>query len=222
MSDLDLVKRNSERILKEIPQNVTLLAAVKTRTTEEVKAAFEAGIRHFGHNYVQEARVMAPDLDLKAKWHMIGHLQRNKAKDAVELFDMIETLDSIRLAEELEKRCAAVGKTLEVLVEINSGMEDEKSGVLPQDLAPLVEATSGFPHLRLVGLMTMGPLEGEPERSRPYFAKTRQLFDELRKANLPGVEMRVLSMGMSGSFRVAIEEGATMVRLGTALFGPRK
>ncbi len=222
MSDLDLVKRNSERILKEIPQNVTLLAAVKTRTTEEVKAAFEAGIRHFGHNYVQEARMMAPELDLKAKWHMIGHLQRNKAKDAVELFDMIETLDSIRLAEELEKRCAAVGKTLEVLVEINSGMEDEKSGVLPQDLAPLVEATSGFPHLRLVGLMTMGPLEGEPERSRPYFAKTRQLFDELRKANLPGVEMRVLSMGMSGSFRVAIEEGATMVRLGTALFGPRK
>lgn len=222
MSDLDLVKRNSERILKEIPQNVTLLAAVKTRTTEEVKAAFEAGIRHFGHNYVQEARMMAPELDLKAKWHMIGHLQRNKAKDAVELFDMIETLDSIRLAEELEKRCAAVGKTLEVLVEINSGMEDEKSGVRPQDLAPLVEATSGFPHLRLVGLMTMGPLEGEPERSRPYFAKTRQLFDELRKANLPGVEMRVLSMGMSGSFRVAIEEGATMVRLGTALFGPRK
>ncbi len=222
MSDLDLVKRNSERILKEIPQNVTLLAAAKTRTIEEVKAAFEAGIRHFGHNYVQEARVMAPDLDLKAKWHMIGHLQRNKAKDAAELFDMIETLDSIRLAEELEKRCAATGKTLEVLVEINSGMEDEKSGVLPQDLAPLVEATSGFPHLRLVGLMTMGPLEGEPERSRPYFAKTRQLFDELRKANLPGVEMRVLSMGMSGSFRVAIEEGATMVRLGTALFGPHK
>ncbi len=222
MSDLDLVKRNSERILKEIPQNVTLLAAAKTRTIEEVKAAFEAGIRHFGHNYVQEARVMAPDLDLKAKWHMIGHLQRNKAKDAVELFDMIETLDSIRLAEELEKRCAATGKTLEVLVEINSGMEDEKSGVLPQDLAPLVVAASGFPHLRLVGLMTMGPLEGEPERSRPYFAKTRQLFDELRKANLPGVEMRVLSMGMSGSFRVAIEEGATMVRLGTALFGPRK
>ena len=165
---------------------------------------------------------MAPDLDLKAKWHMIGHLQRNKAKDAVELFDMIETLDSIRLAEELEKRCAAAGKTLEVLVEINSGMEDEKSGVLPQDLGPLVEAASGFTHLRLVGLMTMGPLEGEPERSRPYFSKTRQIFDELRKANLPGVEMRVLSMGMSGSFRVAIEEGATMVRLGTALFGPRK
>jgi len=221
MSDLDLVKRNSERILKEIPQNVTLLAAAKTRTIEEVKAAFEAGIRHFGHNYVQEARMMAPELDLKAKWHMIGHLQRNKAKDAVELFDMIETLDSIRLAEELEKRCAAAGKTLEVLIEINSGMEDEKSGVLPQDLAPLVEAASDFPHLRLVGLMTMGPLEGEPESSRPYFVKTRQIFEELRKANLPGVDMRVLSMGMSDSFRVAIEEGATMVRLGTALFGPR-
>lgn len=221
MSDLDLVKRNSERLLKEIPQNVTLLAAAKTRTIEEVKAAFEAGIHHFGHNYVQEARMMAPEIDLNVKWHMIGHLQRNKAKDAVELFDMIETLDSFRLAEELEKRCAAAGKILEVLIEINSGMENEKSGVLPQDLAPLVEAVSGFPHLRLIGLMTMGPLEGEPERSRPYFAKTRQLFEELRKANLPGVDMRVLSMGMSGSFRVAIEEGATMVRLGTALFGPR-
>lgn len=221
MSDLDLVKKNTERLLREIPEEVTLLAAVKTRTIEEVKIAFNAGICHFGHNYVQEARAMAPEIDLKAKWHMIGHLQRNKAKDAVELFDMIETLDSIRLAEELEKRCAAAGKTLEVLIEINSGMEDEKSGVLPQDLAPLVEAASDFPHLRLVGLMTMGPLEGEPESSRPYFVKTRQIFEELRKANLPGVDMRVLSMGMSDSFRVAIEEGATMVRLGTALFGPR-
>jgi hypothetical protein len=222
MSDLDLVKRNSERLLNEIPQNVTLLAAVKTRTIEEINAAFDAGIRHFGHNYVQEARMMVPEADLKAKWHLIGHLQRNKAKDALELFDMVETLDSIRLAEELEKRCAAAGKILEVLIEINSGMEDEKSGVLPQNLFPLVEAAADFPHLRLVGLMTMGPLEGEPERSRPYFAKTRRLFEDLHKANLTGVDMRVLSMGMSGSYRVAIEEGATMVRLGTALFGPRK
>ena len=221
MSDLDLIKRNSERLLKEIPQNVTLLAAAKTRTIEEVKIAFNAGIRHIGHNYVQEAREMLSGIDADVRWHMIGHLQRNKAKDAVELFDMIETLDSLRLAEELEKRCAAAGETVEVLIEINSGMEDEKSGVLPQDLAPLVEAAAGFPHLRLVGLMTMGPLEGEAERSRPYFAKTRQFFEELRNANPPGVDMRVLSMGMSGSYRVAIEEGATMVRLGTALFGPR-
>ena len=217
----DLIKQNIEKLLKEIPENVTLLAAAKTRSIEEVKAAFDAGIRHFGHNYVQEARAMLPELDIDAEWHMIGHLQRNKGKEAVELFDMIETLDSIRLADELEKRAAAAHKKIEVLIEINSGMEDEKTGVLPQDLDALVETAARLPHVQLVGLMTMGPLTGEARESRPYFVHTRRLFEELQHSNLPGVEMRVLSMGMTGSYREAIEEGATMVRLGTALFGPR-
>jgi hypothetical protein len=221
MRNLDLIKRNTETLLREIPEGVTLLAAAKTRSVEEVKAAFEAGIRHFGHNYVQEARAMLEGIDFKAEWHLIGHLQRNKAKDAVELFDMVETLDSVRLAEELEKRCTAAGKMVEVLIEVNSGAEEDKTGILPQDLDGLLQLAAGLPHIKLIGLMTMGPLTGDPELSRPYFFKTRRLFEEIQRTNLPGAEMRVLSMGMSGSYRVAIEEGATMVRLGTALFGPR-
>lgn len=221
MRNLDLIKRNTETLLREIPEGVTLLAAAKTRSVEEVKAAFEAGIRHFGHNYVQEARAMLEGIDFKAEWHLIGHLQRNKAKDAVELFDMVETLDSVRLAEELEKRCTAAGKMVEVLIEVNSGAEEDKTGILPQDLDGLLQLAAGLLHIKLIGLMTMGPLTGDPELSRPYFFKTRRLFEEIQRTNLPGAEMRVLSMGMSGSYRVAIEEGATMVRLGTALFGPR-
>jgi hypothetical protein len=221
MLSVDFIKHNVEKLLKEIPENISLLAAAKTRSVEEVKAAYEGGIRYFGHNYVQEARAMLENVDFKAEWHLIGHLQRNKAKDAVGLFDMIETLDSVRLAEELEKRCAAAGKMVEVLIEVNSGAEEDKTGILPQDLDELIEAAAGFSHVHLVGLMTMGPLTGDPELSRPYFSNTRRLFEEIKGSNIPGAEMRVLSMGMSGSYRVAIEEGATMVRLGTALFGPR-
>jgi len=221
MDNLGQIKRNTESLLKEMPPDVTLLAATKTRSIDEVKAAFEGGIRHFGHNYVQEARSMLGQVDFEAEWHLIGHLQRNKARDAVELFDMVETLDSIRLAEELEKRCSASGKKINVMIEINSGAEEDKTGILPEDLAGLLQAAAGLPHVSLVGLMTMGPLTGDPELARPYFSKTRRLFEEIQRSNLAGVEMRVLSMGMSGSFRVAIEEGATMVRLGTALFGPR-
>jgi len=221
MSDLGMIKKNAERLLKEIPEHVILLAAAKSRTAAEVKAAYEGGIRFFGHNYVQEAQAMLEEVDFKAEWHMIGHLQRNKAKDAINLFDMIETLDSIKLAEELEKRCASADRIMDVLIEINSGAEDEKSGILPEELHPLAEATARMQHLHLCGLMTMGPLTDEPARARPYFVKTRKLFDALKSSNLPGVDMQVLSMGMSGSYRVAIEEGSTLVRLGTAIFGPR-
>jgi hypothetical protein len=221
MEKNDLVMRNAERLLKELPPNVTLLAAAKTRTVEEVQAAYDAGIRFFGHNYVQEAQAMITAVNFKAEWHMIGHLQRNKAGGAVTLFDMIESLDSIRLANELEKRCAEQNKTIEVLIEVNSGAEEDKTGTLPNDVNALAETVSGLLHLRLAGLMTMGPLSGEAELARPYFRKTRELFELLRKNKLPNCEMRVLSMGMSGSYRVAIEEGATMVRIGTLLFGPR-
>lgn len=221
MIKTDTIKHNAARLLAEIPENITLLAAAKTRTVEEVTAAYEAGIRYFGHNYVQEARAMLAGVKFNAHWHMIGHLQRNKAKEAALLFDMVESLDSIRLANELEKRCAEAGIIQNVLIEINSGAEEDKSGILPRDLDALVETVIQMKHLRLNGLMTMGPLTGEPELSRPYFVKTRQLFENLQKLALPNIEMKVLSMGMSGSFKIAIEEGATMVRIGTLLFGPR-
>jgi len=218
MDTLDLIKRNAEKLLKQIPENVTLLAAAKTRSNEEVRAAFDAGSRCCGHNYVQEAQAMLPGLPFRADWHMIGHLQRNKAGAAVELFDMLETLDSARLARELEKQCARLNKIMPVLIEINSGREENKDGVLPEDGDALAEALREFPHLKLSGFMTMGPLTGDPELSRPYFQTTARIYEQYR---LKDDAIRFLSMGMSHSYKAAIEEGANLVRIGTLLFGPR-
>lgn len=218
METLEQIKRNAEKILKEIPNHVTLLAAAKTRTPQEVEAAWMAGVRCFGHNYVQEAQSMLPQLTFQAEWHLIGHLQRNKAKQAVELFDMVETVDSLRLAHELDKRCAQIEKHLPVLIEVNSGREEGKDGALPEDVDALAEALAGLAHLRLSGLMTMGPLTGDPQLSRPYFQTAFQIYERLRSKY---AGMQWLSMGMSHSYRVAIEEGANVVRIGTALFGPR-
>ena len=221
MNTAEEIKLRIEQIRKEIPMDVEILGASKTRTLDEVLAAHAAGLRYFGHNYVQEARAMIPLADFDAKWHMIGHLQRNKARLAVELFDMIETLDSLRLAKELEKRCAEIGKDMPVLIEVNSGREDNKTGLMPEDVGALAEWLSGQTYLHLVGLMTMGPLTGDPELSRPYHKETRRLYEEIQRQKLPNIEMRILSMGMSNSYKVAIEEGANLVRLGTIIFGPR-
>ena len=221
MKTADEIKQRIEQIRKEIPGEVEILGASKTRTIDEVRAAHAAGLRYFGHNYVQEARAMIPLADFNAKWHMIGHLQRNKARLAVELFDMIETLDSLRLAKELEKRCAEIGKDMPVLIEVNSGREENKTGMMPEDVGALAEWLSEQTYLHLVGLMPMGPLTGDPELSRPYHKETRRLFEEIQRQQFPNTEMRVLSMGMSNSYKVAIEEGASLVRLGTVIFGPR-
>jgi pyridoxal phosphate enzyme (YggS family) len=219
MDALDRIKENTERLLKEIPAEVTLLAAAKTRTPEEVRAAWEAGIRCFGHNYVQEAQVMLPQIDFRAEWHMIGHLQRNKADLAVSLFDLMETVDSPRLARALEKYCAQQEKVLPVFIEVNSGREENKDGALPEAVDELAAVIGALPHLKLQGLMTMGPLTGDEELSRPYFKTTCEIFERIKKENS---EVRWLSMGMSHSYLTAIEEGANLVRIGTALFGPRK
>ncbi|MGC8788024.1 MAG: YggS family pyridoxal phosphate-dependent enzyme [Anaerolineae bacterium] len=211
----------AKRIRETLPPGVILVAAAKSRTVEEVRAAIRAGVAHVGHNYVQEAAQMIPHISEPVQWHMIGHLQTNKAKSAVQLFDMIETLDSWRLAQELEKRCAAIGKVMPVLIEVNSGREASKTGVLPEEVEQLAWQVSALPHLRLQGLMTMGPRFGNPEDARPYFRITREIFERLKAARIPNVEMRYLSMGMSNSYLVAIEEGANMVRIGTLLFGER-
>jgi len=219
MENLKLIGQNAEKLLHEIPDEVTLLAAAKTRTPEEVRAAWEAGIRCFGHNYVQEAQAMLPQLDFRAEWHMIGHLQRNKADLAVSLFDLVETVDSARLARALEKYCAQQEKLLPVFIEVNSGREENKDGALLEAVDELTAIIGTLPHLKLQGLMTMGPLTGEAELSRPYFKTTRDIFDRIKKEN---PELRWLSMGMSHSYKVAVDEGANLVRIGTALFGPRK
>jgi len=212
---------NVAAILSALPAHVTLVAACKTRSAEEVRAAVDAGVTALGHNYVQEAEDMIGQLGAIAPWHMIGHLQRNKAKKAVEVFDVIETVDSVRLANAIDRHAAVAGKVMRVLIEVNSGEEPNKDGAKPADVDAFAQHIASLEHVKLEGLMTMGPFSGDPEAARPYFRKTKESFDSLAAAQIPGVEMRVLSMGMSNSYEVAVEEGATMVRIGTKLFGPR-
>ncbi len=215
------IAESVHRIMESLPPEVTLVAAVKGRSVAEVRAAIEAGVTHVGHNYIQEAELMVDLMRDSAKWHMIGHLQRNKAKKAVLLFDMVETVDSWFLARELDKRCARMEKTMPVLVEVNSGREASKTGVKPEDVEGLVRQMSELEHLRVQGLMTMGPRFGDPEHARPFFQETRKAFDRLVRMDFPHVSMHYLSMGMTNSYRVAIEEGANMVRIGTKIFGHR-
>jgi hypothetical protein len=222
-----MIAENVKAILKELPPGVALAAAAKTRTAAEIVEAVEAGVAIIGENYVQEAERARAAVEamrgeaLPVRWHMIGRLQKNKAKKAVEIFDMIETVDSVELAVELNRRAAAAGKTVEVLIEVNSGREPQKAGVLPEDVESLARSVAGLGHLRLLGLMTMGPFEGDPEDARPYFRETRRLFEALRALDIPNATMSWLSMGMTNSWRVAVEEGATLVRIGTGIFGPR-
>lgn len=217
-----MIRENVQRLLAELPPGVLLVAAAKGRTPQEIIEALEAGVRIIGENYVQEAERAFAVIGRRAQWHMIGHLQTNKAKKAVEIFDMIETLDSVRLAQELEKHCARLGKTMPVLIEINSGREPQKSGIFPEDAEALIREVAQFPHLRVLGLMTMGPRFGNPDDARPYFRETRKLFERIKALHIPNVEMKYLSMGMSNSYKVALEEGANIVRIGTKIFGERE
>jgi PLP dependent protein len=217
-----MIKENMKKILAALPEGVQLVGAAKTRTPQEILEAVDAGLEIIGENYVQEAEKAFQVVGGRAKWHMIGHLQSNKAKKAVMVFDMIETVDSIKLARAIDKACEKIDKVMLVLMEINSGEESQKAGVMPEDAISLAKDLSGLKNVRLMGLMTMGPFAGDPEDSRPYFQKTKKLFDEIREIGLSGVEMRYLSMGMSNSYKVALEEGANLVRIGTKLFGERK
>jgi len=219
--DLDAIRENTRKLLATLPAGVTLVAAGKTRTPEQIKAVVEGGVQIIGHNYVQEAEACIQALGREIKYHCIGHLQRNKAKKAAQLFDMIETVDSMKLAAALDKACEVSAKVMPVLVEVNSAEEDNKAGALPADVAALVKELAALDHLKVEGLMTMGPWTEDPEEVRPYLRRTKDLFDQLSGKNIPNVTMRHLSMGMSGSYLVAIEEGASMVRIGTRLFGPR-
>jgi len=216
-----MIAENVRAILAALPPGVELVAAAKTRTPAEILEAIEAGVRIIGENYVQEASEASQAVGRGARWHFIGHLQTNKVKRAVEVFDLVETVDSAGLAREIDKRSAAIGKRMPVLIEVNSGREPQKSGVRPEDAEKLVRDISVLKNVKVEGLMTMGPFEGDPEDSRPYFRETRKVRDALRALSIPGVEMRYLSMGMTNSYKVALEEGANLVRIGTAIFGPR-
>jgi len=216
------IKQNVQQILNELPQGVLLVAAAKTRTPAEIIEAVEAGVRIIGENYVQEAEAAYAVVGNRAQWHFIGHLQRNKVKKAVPLFDMIETVDSAEIAREIDKRCTEIGKVMPVLVEVNIGEEPQKAGVLPRDTEQLLKDISTLPNIRVVGLMTMGPLSENPEDSRPYFVAMKKLFDHVKELNLPNIDMKYLSMGMTSSYQIAPKEGANIVRIGTKIFGARE
>jgi PLP dependent protein len=211
-----------QTIRSSIPEGVDLVAAAKSRTSDEVLSALDAGVRIVGHNYVQEAQSMIEAVGRNAAtWTMIGHLQRNKAKIAARVFDSIQTVDSLRLAEAIDRECAKLGRVMPVLVEINAAREPQKSGVSPEDAVNLIKGIAQLGSVRIDGLMTMGPWVDDPEALRPIFRRVKKLFDEISRERIPTVSMKTLSMGMSDSYRVAVEEGATMIRIGTALFGPR-
>jgi hypothetical protein len=216
-----MIKENVKKILDELSENVELVAAAKTRTPEEIKEVIEAGVKIVGENYVQQARRAFEVIGKEVKWHFIGHLQKNKVKRAVKIFDMIETVDSYDLAQEINKRCSHVSKIMPVLIEINSGKEKQKFGVFPEDIMNLIKKISTFSNVKIMGLMTMGPRFGNSEDSRSYFIETRKIFEKIKTLNLPRVEMKYLSMGMTNSYQIAIEEKANMVRISTLIFGKR-
>ena len=215
------IKENIKHILDELPENVQLVAAAKTRKPHEILEAVEAGITIIGENYIQEAEQVSEVIGHRIEWHFIGHLQKNKVKKAVQLFDMIETVDSVDIAKEINKRCAESGKTMPVLIEINSGREPQKSGVYPEDAEYIIREVSTLGNIRVTGLMTMGPFTSNAEDIRPCFSETKRLFDTIKDLELPEVEMKYLSMGMTDSYRIAIEEGANMIRIGSKIFGER-
>jgi pyridoxal phosphate enzyme (YggS family) len=216
------IRENTQRLLKELPAHVSLVCAAKSRSLNEIQAAISAGIKIVGENYVQEAEAAFRALGNQVKWHMIGHLQINKVKKAVKIFDLIETLDSMELAGEIDQACAKINKQMPALVEVNIANEPHKAGVPADEVEALLRRLSSFSHLRIEGLMAMGPLLKDPQDLRPLFAQAKILFEKIQSLNLANVQMRYLSMGMSDSYRVAIEEGANLVRIGTRIFGERR
>jgi hypothetical protein len=212
------IRAACDRCNRDLP-SVTLLAVTKGQPPEVVAAAAQLGLSLFGENKVQEAGAKIPLCPGKLRWHFIGHLQSNKCRDAVELFEMIQSVDSLPLAREIAKRAEQAAKTMPILLEVNVAGEASKSGYAPEKLLAELEAINALPKIEIHGLMAVPPWSAEPEKSRPHFQRLRELKE--RCEQILGAPLPHLSMGMSGDFEVAIGEGATMVRIGTALFGPR-
>jgi pyridoxal phosphate enzyme (YggS family) len=202
------------------PDSVTLVAVTKTHSPDTVKAAMDAGQLLFGENKVQEAKAKIPLCPGKARWHFIGHLQSNKCRDAVELFEMIESVDSLPLAQEINKRAEQAAKRMPVLLEVNVAGEASKCGYAPERLLVDLKELNSLPRLEIHGLMTVPPWTAEPESARPHFRRLCELKAQCEQ--ILGAPLPHLSMGMTGDFETAIEEGATIVRIGTALFGTRE
>jgi len=219
-----IIDRIGEAALKagRNPQDIKLLAAAKSQSIESIRAAIAAGVRFVGENYVQEAELKRQAISETVEWHMIGHLQRNKVKAALRTFDMIQSLDSAALVLEFEKEAKKRGKTVRTLVEVNLGDEQSKSGLARDKVVELLKQVGDLEHLRIEGFMAVPPFRENPEEVRPFFTALKNLQVELQVLKIPNVMLNELSMGMTHDYAVAVEEGATIVRIGTALFGPRK
>lgn len=218
-----------KKIRNSIKDDVKIVVATKTRSVDEIIEVIEAGAEHIGENYVypeaSEKYEELGDLAIKVKWHLIGHLQSNKINKALLIFDLIQTVDSFTKAIEIDKRVENTGKIFApVLLEINSGKEKTKTGFMPviKAIKETLIKMEELKHIEIRGLMTMGPLEGRPSDAKPYFTLTKKIFEKLKDVNTINSKMEILSMGMSNSYKVAIEEGANMVRIGSAIFGERE
>ncbi len=218
---MGVIAANMRRILAEIPSGVKLVVVAKGRQPSEVVEAINEGASIIGENYVQEAEEAQRKVGCRVEWHFIGHLQNNKVKKATDMFDLIQTVDSMETAREIDRRCSRAGKLLPVLIEVNSAREPQKTGLKPEDVEGTVAEMSVLHNIKISGLMTMGPDRARSEELCPYFKATRALFESLASRGGPGIEMKYLSMGMSSSYKIAIDEGANMVRLGRAIFGER-
>lgn len=214
------IEENVKNVEKNIERNVTLVAVSKTKPVEEIEKVYQLGIRNFGENKVQEVVDKYDKLPKDIKWHLIGHLQRNKVKYIVGKVYLIHSLDSIRLLQEIEKQYADKEKTAEVLIQINIGREESKTGILLEDLEELLKACESSNNVKVRGLMTVIP-KGSEESCRSYFNKMKNIFEDLKKKDLKNIEMKILSMGMTGDYITAMEEGSNMVRVGQGIFGER-
>lgn len=226
---METIKNNLETINKKIKKaalkvnrnfrEIKLVAVTKTATIEQIKEAISTGVKIIGENKVQEAKEKYQILTADIEWHLVGHLQTNKVKYAIEIFDFIHSVDSIRLAKEIDKRSLQFGKITNVLVEVNISGEETKYGIKPERVEPFLKEISEFSRIRVRGLMTIAPIVEDKEEVRPYFRKLRELSKEIKSKNIKNVKMDHLSMGMTDDFEVAIEEGANMVRIGRGIFG---
>jgi pyridoxal phosphate enzyme (YggS family) len=224
LSSLNKIKEKIDTALSKTGRSddeVTLIAVTKGFKAERVFQAYEAGIRHFGENRVQEAATKIPGLPDDITWHMIGHLQRNKTKEALKLFDIIQSVDSKRLAVEVSKRAETLNLMARVLIQVNTAFEETKFGVEPEELPGLFETIEQLENIEVSGLMTIGPFTENVDRIRRSFRLLRKLFEDTEGAGYRNVSMEHLSMGMTDDYEIALEEGATMLRIGRAIFGPR-
>ena len=226
---MEIIKNNLEIINEKIkkatlktnrnPEEIKLVAVTKTATIEQIKEAISVGVKIIGENKVQEAKEKYQILSTDIEWHLVGHLQTNKVKYAIEIFDLIHSVDSIKLAKEIDKRSLQFGMITNVLVEVNVSGEETKYGIKPEEVEPFLEEISEFSRIKVRGLMTIAPIVEDKEEVRPYFRKLRKLFEKIKIENMKNIRMDYLSMGMTEDFEAAIEEGANMVRIGRGIFG---